>query len=39
MNKSATLVARNVFKPKCADLVGIVEVKIIATDTTEFELA
>jgi Protein of unknown function (DUF2922) len=33
------IVAKNVFKPKGADLVGIVEAKIIATDTTEFELA
>jgi len=33
------IVAKNIFKPKGADLVGIVEAKIIVTDTTEFELA
>jgi hypothetical protein len=33
------IVEKNVFKPKGSDLVGIVEAKIIATDTTEFELA
>jgi hypothetical protein len=33
------IVEKNVFRPKGSDLVGIVEAKIIATDTTEFELA
>jgi len=33
------IVSKNVFKHKGSDLVGIVEAKIIATDTTEFELA
>jgi len=33
------IVEKNVFKPRGADLVGIVEAKIIATDTTEFDLA
>ena len=33
------IVEKNVFKPKGSDLVGVVEAKIVATDTTEFELA